>query len=562
MSSRFPDAAEWLEADGLGGFASGTVSGIRTRRYHALLLAATTPPTGRFVLVNGCDAFVETAGGRFALSSQRYAPDVVHPDGAARIESFEYEPWPTWTFVLGDGTRITQEIVARHGSPLVALRWTAAAEPRRRLTLTVRFFLSGRDYHSLHHANGAFRFEPEVAGERRVWRPYDGVPPVVVTTNGAYRHAPDWYRNFLYAEEAARGLDCTEDLATPGTFEWDLAAGDAVCLLSTDTPAEPDHDPADGAPPDGAGAARRAADVFAAVRDAEAQRRRRFPSPLHRAADAYLVRRGGGRTVIAGYPWFTDWGRDTFIALRGLCIASGRFQEAREILLAWADTVSEGMLPNRFPDDDGTPEYNAVDASLWYVIAVGELAEAMTRSGAALDARDRRTFDAAIDAILTGYARGTRYGIRLDDDGLVAAGVPGVQLTWMDAKVGDWVVTPRIGKPVEIQALWLAALQVASASPASTGRAREGSDRWKALLARGTRSFGERFWNERDGFLHDVVDVDHVAGTVDAVVPAESDLRRRRVAGRAARHRPRPPRRRRRRGQTVDAARPALARAG
>jgi len=180
------------EADGLGGFASGTAPGIRTRRYHALLLSATTPPTGRMVLVNGFDAWVTTDSGTYALTSQSYLPGVRHPDGKDRIESFETNPWPTWRFRLEDGTRIVQEIVAAHDHPVVAARFALEGAPRR-ASLLVRPFLSGRDYHSLHHENRAFRFDAEVLGERVAFRPYEGAPPVVFLTNGAYRHDP-WVR--------------------------------------------------------------------------------------------------------------------------------------------------------------------------------------------------------------------------------------------------------------------------------------------------------------------------------------------------------------------------------
>jgi predicted glycogen debranching enzyme len=224
------------------------------------------------------------------------------------------------------------------------------------------------------------------------------------------------------------------------------------------------------------------------------------------AADQYIVARGEQKTVIAGYPWFSDWGRDTFISLRGLCLATGRLEEAREILLAWAGRVSEGMLPNRFPDQGDTPEFNSVDASLWYVIAVHDFLQAMAAKKREVLPRDQQTLQEAIEAILSGYARGTRYGIRLDNDGLLAAGEPGVQLTWMDAKVGDWVVTPRIGKPVEVQALWLNALWIGSSF----------SERWQDFFARGCEAFRRRFWNEAGGYLYDVVDPDHQAGTADA----------------------------------------------
>ena len=231
-----------------------------------------------------------------------------------------------------------------------------------------------------------------------------------------------------------------------------------------------------------------------------------FASRLERSADAYLVTRGAGRTIVAGYPWFTDWGRDTFIALRGLCLATGRFDDARAILLAWAGAVSEGMLPNRFPDRGDVPEFNAVDAALWFVIAAHEYVGARAEAGELVPADEQRLLREAIDAILAGHVDGTRFAIRCDDDGLLAAGVPGVQLTWMDAKVGDWVVTPRIGKPVEVQALWLNALHVGSRF----------SERWRERFRRGQASFLTRFWNEEAGGLFDVVDCDHRPGVVDA----------------------------------------------
>ena len=492
---------EWLEADGLGGFASGTSTGIRTRRYHALLLTATTPPTGRVVLVNGFDAWVETANGTFSLSSQCYVPDVIGGDGAQRIESFGWEPWPHWIFKLEDGTRIELEIFAVNGEPTACLSWKLPG-PRKDVKLHVRPFLSGRDYHSLHKSNPAFRFDPEVKPDRVSWQPYNDVPGVTALTNGGYAHDPHWHHNFLYEEERTRGLDCEEDLAAPGIFSWNLADGKAALVLTTKEHAATSL-PASVKP----------VDLLNRLRDAEQKRRAKFQSPLHRAADAYIVQRAGtsnsdsvrSKTIIAGYPWFTDWGRDTLIALRGLCLATGRLDEAREILITWAGAVSEGMLPNRFPDHGGQPEFNAVDASLWFVIAVHEFLHAAQKERLALNG-DRKKLLAAVEAILDGYSKGTRFGIRADTDGLLACGVPGVQLTWMDAKVGDWVVTPRIGKPVEVQALWLNALWIAS----------QHDDCWKEPLQRGLDSFQARFWNAERKMLYDVVDVNHQPGAIDA----------------------------------------------
>jgi predicted glycogen debranching enzyme len=493
MNPFIPADAEWLEADGLGGFASGTASGRRTRRYHALLLAAATPPTGRFVQVNGLDAHVETGAGSFAVSSQFYRPGVTHPDGERRLDAFTAEPWPRWVFELEDGTRIEHELFVPRGTCCVALRWRRLAGTGR-ADLKVRPLLSGRDYHALHRENPAFRFEPAINGAKVLWRPYQGVPGTLAYSNGRYEHRPEWYRDFLYSAETERGLDDSEDLASPGEFHFDLASGPAVLLLAAQD--VPGAFTANGVP---------AEVCYELLRSREEARRAVFSSPLHRAADAYLVRRGRGRTILAGYPWFTDWGRDTFIALRGLCLATGRLDDARQILLDWAETVSDGMLPNRFPDLGDALEFNSVDASLWYVIAVHDYLRSMCRANRPVPRDVEASLRGAVQAILAGYSRGTRHGIHADDDGLLAAGETGVQLTWLDAKIGDWVVTPRIGKPVEVQALWLNALWIGSRF----------APEWRSLFERGRAAFIERFWNDAAGCLHDVIDVDHQRGTAD-----------------------------------------------
>ena len=510
---------EWLEADGLGGFACGTVAGIRSRRYHALLLTAMTPPTNRVVLVNGYDVWVETPTGVFALSSQRYTPDVIYPDGVQRIESFEQDPWPRWTYRLEDGTRIDHELFVPCGVSMAVLSWRVR-EANYHVTLIVRPFLSGRNYHDLHHENSVFQFAPESRHSEWIWRPYVGLPGIACLSNGSYRHQPDWYRNFYYAEERARGLDDMEDLASPGEFRWDLLTGkgrgareearEAVWILAAEIESAQ------------AGSRHiRPEDYVQSLRVTEQQRRKGFSTSLHRAADAYVVRtqpRGAtngvveerksnrGKTIIAGYPWFTDWGRDTFIAMRGLCVATGRLDVAREILLGWAGTLSEGMVPNRFPDGTSEPEFNSVDASLWYVIAIHDFLHAVKQRGTQVSEEDSTILYETIESILTSYAEGTRFDIHLDRDGLLAAGQPGTQVTWMDAKVGERVVTPRIGKPVEVQALWLNALKIGSVL----------SDQWNEPLQRGLATFEERFWDEPSGSLHDVIDCDHRPGTADS----------------------------------------------
>jgi predicted glycogen debranching enzyme len=484
---------EWLEPDASGGFASGTVGILRTRRYHALLLTATQPPAGRVVLVNGVEAWLALNGARFPLTMQLYAPDVRYPDASASLLSFDTEPWPTWRFRIGEDAVVVAEVFVAKESSETVLRWrfedpTPPAFQSARLE--VRPLVSGRDYHALHHETPAFAFDATVEGERVQWRPYGDLPVVQVQSNGAYEHAPDWYRNFCYVRERERGLDFTEDLAAPGVFKFDLARAEAVMILHARTGEE--------RPDEG-----RALAYGAQLASREAQRRAAFGTRLARSADAYVVNRSAGRTIIAGFPWFTDWGRDTFISMRGLLLASGRHQEAQAILLAWADTISEGMVPNRFPDSGGQPEYNAVDASLWFVVAVQDFLAADYAPATTVSRLQR-----AVDAVLDGYARGTRFGIGADTDGLLRAGVPGVQLTWMDAKAGDWVVTPRIGKPVEVQALWINALSIACSW----------SPRWQTLRDQARESFAARFVDPATHTLYDVVDADHVPGRLDRAI--------------------------------------------
>lgn len=488
------EQTEWLEADGLGGFASGTASGIRTRRYQALLLAANHPPADRWVLVNGFSAWLETPKGPRQLTPQHYAPGVT-TGVDAEVECFEAQPWPRFRYVTHDGLVVVHEVLVQRGSPTVLLsfRLEMPASPPG-IRLCVRPLLSGRDFHHLHKENAAFRWEPEPDGDVLRWVPYAGVPAIRSWSNGAYVHAPDWYRRFLYAEELKRGLDNQEDLASPGILQFELSREEARWQLSAETTGGPP--PAKGESTSG----------FDAIRRSERERRAALrDTPLLASMQAYLVPRGEGATIIAGYPWFGDWGRDTFIAVRGACLATGHFEAARTILLQWAHVVSEGMLPNRFPDhSDEAPEYNAVDASLWYVIAANELCAA-AGAQSVLSVADKGRLEAAMREIVLGYAAGTRFGIRADTDGLLACGAEGTQLTWMDAKAGGRVVTPRWGKPVEIQALWINALHAVAPRVPEV----------RELLRRASGSFEPRFWNDADQALYDVVDVEGRASSVD-----------------------------------------------
>lgn len=483
---------EWLEADGLGGFASGTALGVNTRRYHGLLLSATRPPADRRLLVNDAVVWLETPEGALQVSRHCYQPGIT-TESRVPVVHFESEPWPRFMHE-GSGVRMTREIVVLHGVGVVLNRWCFSERPSGS-TLCVRPLLSGRDFHANHRENPEFRFSGEVDGERIRWSPYPDLPRILSLANARFVEQPDWYRNFLYEAERARGLDALEDLATPGVLRFDLSDPCAEWILASDTP-EARRLLTERSP----------REVTRQIIATESRRRARFATPLERAGDAYLVRRGTGQTVIAGYPWFGDWGRDTFIAMRGLCLATGRLAEARDILLAWSEVVDAGMLPNRFPDSaSDAPAYNSVDAALWFATVVGEF---LANPEAPVTRAERQQLLAALRHIIEGHLAGTRHGIKVASDGLLACGEPGVQLTWMDAKVGDWVVTPRIGKPVEIQALWFNALAVMSRF----------GDEYRPRLEDCRESFRRRFVRADSAALFDVVDADHETGKVDAAI--------------------------------------------
>ena len=479
---------EWLETNGRGGFSSGTVAGANTRRYHALLLTARNPPSERFALVNHLEEWLDIDGQEIPLSTNLY-PGVVHPAGYEYCIEFSTEPWPTWTFDC-NGIMVQREILSIHGRDMVIVRWQLVGKKSSRAVLRVRPKLTGRDYHGTHYENGSLSTEAQVGSGMVVWHLYSDLPPVRAFHSGGYRHEPDWYRHIQFPVEQQRGLEAEEDWWSPGEFTFDLEFGATRTLAFTSEAID-------------------RLDVVALAKGEKFRRdtvRQAAPAEdslageLWCATEMYLSERGTQQTVIAGYPWFTDWGRDTFISLPGLCLVTGRLDAAWQVIASFAAHVSEGMVPNRFPDVGEQPEYNTIDASLWYVHTIDRYLAASRD-----EARVRETAWPAVKQILDGYRRGTRYGIRMDEDGLITGGVPGAQLTWMDAKVGDWVVTPRHGKPVEIQALWVRALEVGETLSRRFGEV-DYADRCRNDRSNAIASFRKRFWYEQGGYLYDVID--------------------------------------------------------
>jgi predicted glycogen debranching enzyme len=482
---------EWLETNGLGGWAGSTAIGAHTRRYHGLLVAATHPPVGRMVLLSRLDETLVTAAGRSELATNQY-PGVVHPRGHERLERFRRAVFPSFEYACG-GIRLAKTVAAVNGENTTLVLYDVLAAPGR-FVLELRPFFAGRDYHGLVRANGHVRRDAAFVRGTLAYQSYDGVPPVFVRVpNGVYRPSPDWYLDFEYARERERGLDFREDLFTPGALAVELGPGARLgVIVSTADPA-----------------GWNAFDLLAVERRRRQAVLAAFANPdplcraLCRAADPFVVRRGEDlRTVIAGYHWFSDWGRDTMISLPGLCLVTRRFDEARSILRAFARAVSQGMLPNRFPDRGEAPEYNTIDATLWFFIAVWRYLQA---SGDETFVRQELT--PVLEEILAWHDRGTRHAIHAEADGLLAGGEPGMQLTWMDARVGDRVVTPRIGKPVEVEALWANALWTLAQLVARAGRGGEaGALRRRARGAR--QRFAEVFWNPEARCLYDCVSGD------------------------------------------------------
>ena len=482
---------EWLVSNGLGGFAMGSVSGACTRRYHGLLVAALQPPVGRVLMLAKLEESVQADGRSFALSCNEYAGGFVHPRGGELLAEFHLDGrLPVWRWRLG-AAQLEKRVWMEHGRNTTYVRYTLAggATPLR---LRLVPLCAWRDFHW--HQRGPDEelwsaAEEDGAGVR-VGRGARGYR--VLASAGRFVPERHWYWRFWHRAEAARGLDAEEDLLAPGAFEVELAPGAALTLTASaeDGPLE-----RDGA----AAQARAQARQQAVLERSPLRGADEFVRRLVLAADQFWVRRGGGHSVLAGYPWFGDWGRDTMIALPGLALATGRQDLAAEVLETFAAQLRDGLLPNLFREDGSAAEYNTVDAALWFVEAVRAHVTAAPNSGLL-----PRLYP-ALGEIVAAHLRGTRYGIRVAQDGLLAAGEPGVQLTWMDAKVGDFVVTPRHGKPVEVNALWHHALRCLEAFARQLGDGRE-ARRYAALAERAAEAFAARFWHADGGYLYDVID--------------------------------------------------------
>lgn len=494
---------EWLVTNGIGGYASGTIAGLLTRRYHGLLLAALKPPLGRTLLLAKVDETAEydgiypESGHFYPLFVNHWANDTIEPNGHYHLNRFHLEgTTPVWTYSIANALlekRIWMEPGAN--TTYIQYRLVRATGP---LNLQAKAFANYRDYHNTTLADD---LTPDIVAVDHglcLKMKESAVPFYLLSDKAALEPRHDWYEDFYLSIEEYRGQnDIAEDHLYAAAIHVLLRPGESFTLVASTEPA-PDLDGA-------AALARRQAYEAALLDKGQRPFSTPLPPPIQQlvlAADQFLVNRptssdAYGRSVIAGYHWFSDWGRDTMIALPGLTLTTGRPEIAASILRTYAQFVDMGMIPNRFPDQGERPEYNTADATLWYFQAI------RAYHAATGDITLLRDLFPVLQDIIKWHKRGTRYRIYMDEkDGLLFAGEEGVQLTWMDAKVDDWVVTPRAGKPVEINALWYNALRTMSEF---AHLLTEDATEYDTLAEQTAVGF-RRFWYTQMGYCYDLLD--------------------------------------------------------
>jgi predicted glycogen debranching enzyme len=498
-SLQIAEQREWLVTNAIGGYASGTVSGNLTRRYHGLLVAALHPPVGRTQLVAKLEESASYDGMSYALSTNRWASGAVEPKGYLNTESFRLEgATPVWRFALADAL-LERRIWMREGENTTYVQYSLlrGSGPVR---LAVKALVNYRDFHSSTHAGNWQMGIASVAQGVQITAYYGSIPFYLLSTDAEFEPRHEWYRDCFLPMERYRGLDDHEDFLLAATASLELAVGKSATFVFT-TNARTELDGAQGL----AEHVARERGLCSKWQGSDTQGASVAPTWVRQlifAADQFVVKRSlpeesDGSSIIAGYHWFGDWGRDTMIALPGLTLTTGRPEIAKKILLAFARYVDSGMLPNNFPDAGGQPEYNTVDAALWYFEAVRQYFETTK------DIETVSKLYPVLAQIVNAYLKGTRYSIHVDDtDGLLYAGENGVQLTWMDAKVGDWVVTPRIGKPVEVNALWYNALRIMAKLAPSAAKSAEPFEKMASMVQ---KSFS-KFWNDAAGCCYDVIE--------------------------------------------------------
>lgn len=503
----FNDASqcEYLETNGLGGWSSSSIIGAHTRRYHGLFVAAINPPTDRVMLLSKLDETIVMGRGasgdlnRIELGANLFDGDVIHPNGHHYLNNFTKDFFPHWIYKVED-ILLQKTISMIHGENTVVVIYDVLKAPAA-FTLELLPLMAARGYHSLQHAGPQLHWDVNFNNGIFHNRPDGNVNVFISVPGSSYTHTPRWFNHFKYSVEQYRGLDYTEDLFNHGVFGVELKAGDSLgIIISTENP-------------EGRDAKellmreeKRRKELIKDQTDDETVQQ------LVLAADQFIVKREEAlKTIIAGYHWFTDWGRDTMISLPGLTLSTGRFEDAKKILSAFAHSVDMGMLPNRFQETE-PPEYNNVDGTLWYFIAIKKYLDATGDKDFVLN-----EILPVLKDIIDWHYKGTRYNIHATGDGLLYSGEEGEQLTWMDARIGNWVVTPRMGYPVEIQALWYNALKI-FAELLALNKQKKDAAAVNESAEKAKQSFNEKFWyncnvlnpaingGQDGGYLYDNID--------------------------------------------------------
>jgi predicted glycogen debranching enzyme len=484
---------EWLETNGLGGFASGTVAGVNTRRYHGVLTAAMKPPDGRVLLLSKLEETVVIDGERFDLSTNQY-PGAVQPNGFEHLREFRLDPFPIAMYEV-NGLKIEKRLFMVYGEDTTVIEYeihpTRANDPLPDWTLEIRPLIAFRDYHGATRWNETLDPSVESTGHTVTVAPYSNLPPLHFSHDALELECTaEWYYNFEHLLERDRGLDFTEDLFNPFVLRFGPAANHTATLIVSTGPRHPRN--------------------AAQLRNREIERRQAIveAAPLSEpivqlltaAADQYIVQRGELKTIVSGYHWFGDRSRDTMIALPGLTLVTGRFDVAAQILRTFAENIDQGMLPDHLPDAGEEPEFNTADATLWFF----EATRSYLQYTEDFEFVREHLYDKLKD-IVDWHLRGTRCGTSMDADGLLCCMEPKMPMTWMNARVGDFVVTPRSGKPVEIQALWYNALRIMEELAGQFDELPAQAS-FRDLADRVKRSFNAEFWNADDLCLYDVVD--------------------------------------------------------
>lgn len=479
---------EWLETDGLGGFAMGTIVGANTRRYHGLLVAATRPPVGRRVMVAKVEDRLIADGVTCAMSCNVYEGGV-DPEGNKCQEQFRLDPWPVFTW-SDHGYRLRKSVFMPHRLGITVIRYDLPDAPHP-AWLHARPLIAGRDMHHLQHSGDRLNTQVAMTEHAVALEPYDPASRMVLYFPRGDFHADGlWYYNFRYTRELESGLDYIEDLYSPGEIRWMMRQGETVWLVLGQNPPREGFDGEDLMKQE---RARRAELVGRYAKDEIAGR-------LALAADQFIVDRTvadtPSRTIIAGYPWFGDWGRDTMIALFGLTLATKRYQDCRAMLSTFVGEMRHGLVPNLF-SESGDASYNTVDATLWLFVAMRRYVQATKDMTLMSDSWP------ALRNSLEAHINGTDFNIHMTEDGLLAAGDETTQLTWMDAKVEGRVMTPRHGKAVEINGLWYNALKIGEFCACKLGDA--AAQQRYGELAKHTRAGFTQFWSPDLGYCYDVL---------------------------------------------------------